>query len=94
MLKRYERGELAAIDWLDALALARIRQLRVEVKLRHALQLLAAHRQTTGAMPLPSACGVGRNAASCTESFKVTQSRCVVPLSRKEALGPTSNTPD
>ncbi|KAK9832006.1 hypothetical protein WJX81_007953 [Elliptochloris bilobata] len=30
MLKRYERGELAAIDWLDALALTRIRQLRVE----------------------------------------------------------------
>ena len=31
MLKRYERGELAATDWLDALALARIRQLRTEV---------------------------------------------------------------
>lgn len=52
MLKRYERGELAAIDWLDALALARIRQLRVEVKLSHALQLLAAHRQSTGAYAL------------------------------------------
>ena len=34
MLKRYERGELAAVDWLDTMALARIRQLRTEVKFR------------------------------------------------------------
>ena len=33
MLKRYERGELAAVDWLDTMALARIRQLRTEVSL-------------------------------------------------------------
>lgn len=32
MLKRYERGELAAVDWLDTMALARIRQLRTEVR--------------------------------------------------------------
>ncbi len=32
MLKRYERGELAGIEWLDALALAKIRQLRAEAR--------------------------------------------------------------
>lgn len=49
MLKRYERGELAAVDWLDTMALARIRQLRTEVSFRFNFSLrsephpLAAH---------------------------------------------------
>ena len=31
LLKRYQRGELRAVDWLDPLALKRIEQLRYEV---------------------------------------------------------------
>lgn len=31
LLKRYERGEVARVEWLDHLTLARIHQLRVQV---------------------------------------------------------------
>ena len=33
LLKRYQRGELRAVDWLDPLVLKRIEQLRYEVGL-------------------------------------------------------------
>ena len=34
LLKRYERGEVARVEWLDHLTLARIHQLRVQVAAR------------------------------------------------------------
>jgi len=40
LLKRYERGELHAVDWLDPLALKKIELLRHQVPLAHAVTLV------------------------------------------------------
>ncbi len=37
LLKRYERGELHAVDWLDPLALKKIELLRHQVPLAYAV---------------------------------------------------------
>jgi hypothetical protein len=42
LLKRYNRGEVAPVEWLDHLTLARIQQLRVQVLPRAS----PAHRHT------------------------------------------------
>ena len=44
MVKRYERGEVDHIDWLDRLTIGQVEQLRQ--KARHFLDVLKAQRQT------------------------------------------------